>query len=476
MGLVGQPRHAEMPTSLHFDHGTLVAIAPSGESATLNQWMVADPRTGTYRAPAYRYREVVLGMRDQGLPVVDNAKRFEPLALPLTGSISPYPHQSAALEAWTKTGSRGIVELPTGAGKTILAVLAIARIGRPTLVVVPTIDLLVQWQKILERWFQRPVGMLGGGSRRREELTVTTFDSAAMQTEFLGDRFGFLVVDECHHLPAACYRFVAEGSLAPFRLGLTATLGRADARERITSTLLGPLVYQVPIDALEGTYLAPYEVHPVPVQLNAEEQKIYESARKTYIQFVRSEKISFANPSGWAHFISRAHQSAAGREAFACYRAQRRIALTSQAKLDALWEILIRHQNDQILIFTENNDAVYRIAERFLLPAITHQTKAPERKRLLDDFSKRAIPALVTSRVLNEGVDIPDANVGIVVSGTGSVREHVQRLGRILRKRPGKHAVLYEIYTDVAAESQMSERRNQHRAYQGGETTRMLAK
>jgi superfamily II DNA or RNA helicase len=162
----------------------------------------------------------------------------------------------------------------------------------------------------------------------------------------------------------------------------------------------------------------------------------------------------------------RSQQSAEGRAAFSAYRHQRKIALTSRAKLEELWRILVEHREDRSIVFTEDNETVYELARRLLAPAITHQTKPKERRRILDAFSAGELRVLLTSRVLNEGVDVPDANVGVILSGSGSVREHVQRLGRILRKRPDKRALLYEVLTDVAAESGISQRRRQHRAYQ----------
>ena len=119
-----------------------------------------------------------------------------------------------------------------------------------------------------------------------------------------------------------------------------------------------------------------------------------------------------------------------------------------------------------MLIFTYDNATVYQIARRFLVPAITHQTKAKERRHVLDCFASGAYPTVVTSRVLNEGVDVPAANVGIILSGTGSVREHVQRLGRLLRKHGDKQALLYEVVARGTAEEFTSERRRQHHAYQ----------
>jgi superfamily II DNA or RNA helicase len=290
-----------------------------------------------------------------------------------------------------------------------------------------------------------------------------------MQTEFHGNRFGFLICDECHHLPAPSYRFIAEGSLAPYRLGLTATLERTDGGELVAEELMGELVHRTDITQLQGRYLAPYEVRRVEVPLPPDEQRRYDEARALYLAFVRGNRINFSAPEGWARFLALSQRSDDGRAAYRAYREQRSIALTSAAKQAVLWRILLEHRNERVIVFTDDNETVYTLARRLLLPALTHHTPVPERKALLAAFASGELPVLLTSRVLNEGVDVPEARVGVVLSGSGSVREHVQRLGRILRQRPGKRAVLYEVCSAQTAESNISERRRQHTAYQGGE-------
>ena len=133
----------------------------------------------------------------------------------------------------------------------------------------------------------------------------------------------------------------------------------------------------------------------------------------------------------------------------------------SGAKLRVLEQLLRRHEDGRCIIFTNDNETVYAISRRFLLPAITHQTGLKERQATLASFSSGELPAIVTSRVLNEGVDLPSADVAIVLSGTGTVREHVQRLGRILRRREGKQAILYEVIVKGSSEERTSARRRE---------------
>src|SRR5262249_13932027 len=156
--------------------------------------------------------------------------------------------------------------------------------------------------------------------------------------------------------------------------------------------------------------------------------------RAVYRQFVLDNGIRMGSPSGWSDFIIRSSRSAAGRRAMQAYRRQRELAFAAPAKLDLLERLFERHRRDRALLFTQDNATAYAVSRRFLVPAITHQTKVRERSEILGGLADGSYGAVVTSRVLNEGVDIPEANVAIVVSGSGSVREHVQRLGRILRR------------------------------------------
>src|SRR5262249_49412000 len=147
-----------------------------------------------------------------------------------------------------------------GTGKTHLAIMAIQRVSRPTIVLTPTIDLLNQWYDELLSAFEVPVGLMGGGYYEIKPLTVTTYDSAYIHLDRWGNRFGLIVFDECHHLPGPTYAMAATGSIAPFRLGLTATPERGDGQESLLPELIGPIVYRREIKQLTGNILAPYKI------------------------------------------------------------------------------------------------------------------------------------------------------------------------------------------------------------------------
>jgi superfamily II DNA or RNA helicase len=456
----------EAPIHLAFDGGTLVVTGATPERLATLPHCAFDKRTGTYRAEGRYYRPLVEHLRAQRLPYQDDARAYQPTPWALRTTRDPFPHQTEALAAWWNAGGRGVVVLPTGTGKTHVAVLAIHKAARPALVVTPTIDLMNQWYSQLSVAFDVPVGLLGGGYHELQPLTVTTYDSAHIYLERWGNKFGLLVFDECHHLPGQAYMEAARGSIAPFRLGLTATPERADGQEHLLQELIGPLVYRREIPELAGDFLAEYRVERLYVELSPEEEDAYHRARDHYRQFCADRGFSMGGANGWQRFIQETSRSREGRLAFQAYREQRRLALAAPAKLQLLDKLLHHHRADRVLVFTYDNATVYEIARRFLVPAITHQTKTKERRAILEAFQTGAYPSVVTSRVLNEGVDVPAANVGIVLSGSGTVREHVQRLGRLLRKHGEKQALLYEVVTRGTAEEFTSERRRQHHAYQ----------
>ncbi|HEY6079990.1 MAG TPA: DEAD/DEAH box helicase family protein [Polyangiaceae bacterium] len=452
--------------SLSFRSGTL-ELSGAEQGSELPAPLTWDKRSALFRAPALAYAEVVMGLRRLELSYEDRARVYPELSSGLLIRREPRPFQIEALAAWEKARGRGVVVLPTGAGKSHVALLAIDARRRSALVVAPTLDLVRQWYDLLRRSFGTEVGIVGGGSHEIRPLTVTTYDSACLHMEHLGARFGLIVFDECHHLPGPSYALAAEQSLAPFRLGLSATPERADGNSSRLDTLIGPIVYRKDIVELSGRYLADYEVERIDVELTEAERREYEAERAIYLEFVRGQGIRFDHPSGFGQFVMRSAQSAAGQRAMRAYRRQRELALASSAKLEFLEHLLSEHRQQRSLVFTQDNATVYAVSRRFLIPVITHQTKIKERSEILEKFAAGTYAAIATSKVLNEGVDVPDASVAIVLSGSGSVREHVQRLGRVLRRQGDKRAVLYELVSARTNESGTSERRREHSAYAG---------
>jgi superfamily II DNA or RNA helicase len=461
---------ASTALELRFDTGTLVLDGAAQDDAVLHELKIFrwDSRTKQWRAPAYLYRQAITALVRRGIPHQDAARNYDEFQFRSKKQLNPRPYQQEAIAAWTAQRRCGVVVLPTGAGKTLVAELAISEVGRSTLVVVPTIDLMNQWYDELLEAFDAEIGLIGGGYFEAGAITVTTYSSAFRFMERMGNRWGLLVFDECHHLPSQVYRYAAELAIAPFRLGLTATPERADAGERFLTQLIGPTVYRREAQHLAGEYLADYRHVRVPVRLTLEERQLYERERQVFRDFIKREQIDFSANNGWQQFVFASARSEAGRRAMLAYRESKSIALGATTKLAALEDILQRHASERAIIFTAENELVYQISQQFLIPSITHETPIKERRQWLEAFNRGEVLALATSKVLNEGVNIPEAAIAVVLSGSGSTREHIQRLGRILRPSPGKQAVLYEVVTTDTAEERISERRTGARQFHPG--------
>ncbi|MEH1947866.1 MAG: DEAD/DEAH box helicase family protein [Nostoc sp.] len=462
---------ARTPT-LNFDRGTLILHPPPRGKGWMD-YATWDDRVEKFRIPAIRYRSLVEALQAEDVYFIDEAKQFYPVDLVPTLEMEPYPHQTEALAAWKLAGRQGVVVLPTAAGKTYLAQMAMQSTPRTTLIVVPTLDLMHQWYAHLVAAFpDAEVGLLGGGSRDRTAILVATYDSAAIHAETLGNQYALIVFDECHHLPTDFNRVIAEYAIAPYRLGLSATPERTDGKHADLNILIGQEVYRKRAEDLAGKALAEHEIVQIKVKLSQLERERYNQLIQTRNDFLKQSKISLGSLQGWQMFVQMSARSQSGRRAMLAHREAKDIALGTDGKLRILINLLAEHYPARILIFTADNATVYRISQELLIPAITHQTPVKERHEILTKFREGKYNTLVASHVLNEGVDVPAASVAIILSGTGSAREYTQRLGRILRKGniENKQAILYEVVAeDTSEEGTSARRRGERRAGGAGE-------
>lgn len=443
------------------------------------QWLNAK-----WRCPAVHYRTIRNWLHKNNIR--NNIPRWATLSLTLRDDREPHAYQREALETWQAADCWGSVVLPTGAGKTFLALRAIAACNVSTLVVVPTIDLLHQWYARLENAFGTKIGVWYGQEKLLEPLTVTTYPSAWANAEHLGNQFKLLVFDEIHHLPAPSWHEIALMCAAPYRLGLTATYPErveperpAPKKEQIKETqttylvetptdnpaalldeLVGPVCYQKKIDDLTGEQLADYRTERIRVNLTPEERAAYDEAYAIYTGYIRETRLRERHGAGWWHVLTRLSASEAGaRRAKVAELKLKEIVHQARGKLEVLDRLLREHRDRHMLIFTAHNRFAYEIARRHLLPIITHQTVAAERKAILDGFRANVYRAIVTSKVLNEGVDVPEAKVAVVLGGSASAREYIQRLGRVLRKRGNAEAILYEVIARKTVDENIARRR-----------------
>lgn len=446
---------------LTFNRGTLILHPPPRGKAWMD-FATWDDRVEKFRIKAIEYRRLVEALQAEKTNFVDEAKEFYPVEMIPGLVMEPYPHQSEALKAWKLAKRQGVVVLPTAAGKTYLAQLAMESTPRTTLIVVPTLDLMHQWYAHLEAAFPDvQIGLLGGGSRDRTPILVSTYDSAAIHAETLGNQYALIIFDECHHLPTDFNKVIAEFAIAPYRLGLSATPERTDGKHADLNYLIGREVYRKRAEDLAGKALAKHEIVQIKVKLSKVERERYSELMQTRNDFLKDSKISLGSIQGWQRFVQMSAKSQAGRRAMLAHREAKEIALGTDGKIRILVDLLAKHYPERVLIFTADNTTVYRISNEFLIPAITHQTPVKERHAILTKFKQGEYKSLVASHVLNEGVDVPAASIAIILSGTGSAREYIQRLGRVLRKgnTNNKQAILYEVVAEDTSEERTSERR-----------------
>ena len=215
---------------------------------------------------------------------------------------------------------------------------------------------------------------LGGGDKKILPVTVSTYDSAYIHAETLGNRFGLIIFDEVHHLPAAGYRSIAEFSASPCRLGLTATYEREDGLHTELNRLVGGKVYEKKVSELAGGHLAPYTIKRVSVALTDEEQKEYEKKYSVFLDYLRKTGMIMRSPQDFQKLVMKSGRDPEARKALLARNAARDLAFNSDSKIEKLREILEQHRDDRIFIFTEHNRLVHRISNSFFIPAITYRT------------------------------------------------------------------------------------------------------
>ncbi len=447
------------------DEGLLVALFGAETVGEASALLTRDRRGTCWRARPFDFARLRDALVAEGACAVRVDFEEHPLLpAPVELLLESRPYQEEALTAWRASGNRGVVVLPTGSGKTALGAMALADMALWTLIVVPTLDLLRQWRAALVGALDGVadiVGLYGGGDHEIRPVTVITYESAQLHPELL-NRFGLLIFDECHHLPAPGYRQIAEGAFTPYRLGLSATPERADLEHLALARLIGPEVYRrEPEELAAQRYLAAYEERQIAIALTADERVRYERARQAYRGFLARRRIAITSPAEFQRRVVWASaRDPEARAAMLAWREARQIALNAPAKLEQLQAILERHRDERVLIFCELNALVEAVSMRFCIPQITYRTPTEERRAVLERFRSGRYSKLVTGRVLNEGVDVPDCAVAVIVSGSATRRDYVQRLGRILRPKE-RRAVLYELVTEETTEERVSERRRE---------------
>ncbi len=354
---------------------------------------------------------------------------------------------------------------PTGTGKTEVAFAAMAETQVATLVVAPVRDLMYQWHRRILAAFGYDAGIVGDNTFDIRPVTVTTYDSAYIHMDKMGAGFGLLIFDEEHHLPGQCRREAAILSTATMRLGLTATPERSDGCEADLDWLIGPVAYRLPFKQVRGSTLADFDVVRVPVALDDREQATYDQCSRVVQHFLASRRKETPGYT-WQDLCRETGKDPQARHAQKAYYLKKSVEDRAVEKLRVLEDIFRLHYGQQILVFAGSNAMAVEVSKRFLVPTILSHTRKRERLAVLEGFAKGQFTVLVANRVLDEGVDVPEAKVAVVIGGQASTRQATQRLGRVLRRSGSSRATLYEVVCEDTKEVERSRKRRQGDAYE----------
>ncbi len=431
-----------------YKSGRLIINDPPDD---LPSYVVYDQRIGAYVAEGFRYADLMAKYPEAEDEV------FSKVTINLNHGEKLRMYQKKAVDLWMSNRSSGVVVLPTAAGKTHVGFEAIARMQTTSLVLAPTIELVQQWRSRLSRTFGIEVGQIGGGERDIRDISVSTYDSAYLMAEKLGNRFRLLLADEVHHMASGHYLDIARMYASPYRMGLTATFERVDMLHEQLDQYMGGKIFELGYEEL-SEYLSDYEIVRIPVELEPEEEEEYNRNREIFLSYLRRHRLTMKGPWDFEKFIM-SSWNPEGREALIAWRKAREIAFNARVKVDTVRYVLNKHRGEKTIIFSEDTSSAYLVSREFLIPCITYLTPGRERKAYLEMFRNGEVTALASSRVLDEGVDVPDASVGIILSGSGSNRQFKQRLGRILRPGENKRAIMYEIVAKGTSEYGTSRRR-----------------
>ena len=369
---------------------------------------------------------------EAGYPVVDerDLETGDPIEIDLTATLREYQ------QSWVDTfldQQAGVYVGPPGSGKTIAAIATIAAVGGETLILVPSRELAAQWREALtseSTLTDDRIGEYHGGEKNIRPVTITTYQTAGMDRhrQLFGSRkWGLIVYDEVQHIPSKVFRRSADLQTS-HRLGLSATPVREDDKESEIFTLIGPPIGTDWAALFEAGFVAEPEVE---------------------IRYVP-----------WRDEMARnEYTSADGRERY-------QLAAMNPAKIAEIRYLCETHPDSKALIFVDYLDQGTEIAEALDVPFISGETPHYERQRQFEAFRNGELRTMVVSRIADEGIDLPNAELAIVASGLGgSRRQGTQRAGRTMR--PVGSAVLYVLATRGTREEDFAQQQMRHLAGKG---------
>ena len=387
-------------------------------------------------------------------------------------SLGLYQWQRDALQAWRAAGRHGVVQAVTGAGKTRVGVAAIAEAiaaGRRAVVIVPTLVLVRQWLQTLAELLPGVAVASSRDAVRPWSVLVTTVQTAMGRHLLQPGESALVVADECHRYGAGRFADALYPSFA-WRLGLTATLRRDDDGDHLLDAYFGGIVHDVGYgEASRDGLIAPFRIAHVGVPLTPEERVAYDELTddlsEARLGLVNKYRVP-AEPIGeFLREVSRLAEDRTPRGGgglarlyLARFSARRKLLAETSVKQEVLAALApIVQRSAGTIVFTQTKEsslsAVDVLVRRGCSAVAIHgEVAQEERDDSIDLFARGDVAALAAPRVLDEGVDVPDADLGIVLAANRSRRQMVQRLGRVLRRREGKVARFVVLHADDTVE------------------------
>jgi superfamily II DNA or RNA helicase len=372
--------------------------------------------TGLRFPRGYSNQAVLLCRHHEGVAprIIDNRRLLEEVNFTFTGELRDYQQQAVAA-----VGERsfGVLEAGTGSGKTIMAIALIAMRRQPTLIIVHTKELLYQWQQRIADFLGVSAGLIGDGHGDIADITVAIVNSARKRVEELVPRFGHLIVDECHRVPATLFTDVVSGFDSQYLLGLSATAFRSeDQLTRLINFYMGDPVYKVDQGELVATGAI---VKP---------QCIIAKTDFTY------------RYRGDYHALISALTAHQGR---------------NRQIIDDIVKVVDEGRSETVLVVSDRVNHCELLEKHLRLSGIrvvllTGQTAAESRSRMVAEVQNGEVQVLVaTLQLISEGFDCPGLTSLFLTTPISFEGRLLQVIGRIMRPAKMKQARVYD-YLDAS--------------------------